>query len=45
VVVEDDPVAAERLARQIERVGFRTEVARTGMEAMAKTPPPFPSWR
>jgi signal transduction histidine kinase/CheY-like chemotaxis protein len=34
VVVEDDPVAAELLARQIERVGFRTEVARTGTEAL-----------
>jgi CheY-like chemotaxis protein len=35
VVVEDDPVAAELLARQIERVGFRTEVARTGAEAVS----------
>jgi signal transduction histidine kinase/CheY-like chemotaxis protein len=35
VVVEDDPVAAELLARQIERAGFRTEVARTGADAIA----------
>ncbi len=34
LVVEDDPVAAELLARQIERVGFRTEVARSGGEAV-----------
>jgi len=34
IVVEDDPVAAELLARQIERVGFRVEVARTGAEAV-----------
>jgi signal transduction histidine kinase/CheY-like chemotaxis protein len=35
VVVEDDPVAAELLARQVERVGFRTQVAHTGAEAVA----------
>jgi signal transduction histidine kinase/CheY-like chemotaxis protein len=42
VVVEDDPVAAELLARQIERVGYRTEVARSGAEAltMAKSRKP-----
>ena len=35
VVVEDDPAAAELLTRQIGRGGFRTEVARTGAEAVA----------
>lgn len=35
LVVEDDPAAAELLGRQIERVGFRTEIARTGVEAVA----------
>jgi CheY-like chemotaxis protein len=34
IVVEDDPVAAELLTRQIEHAGFRTEVARTGGEAL-----------
>jgi signal transduction histidine kinase/CheY-like chemotaxis protein len=34
IVVEDDPVAAELLTRQIERAGFRTEIARTGAEAV-----------
>ncbi|HEV3103356.1 MAG TPA: response regulator [Candidatus Dormibacteraeota bacterium] len=34
IVVEDDPVAAELLTRQIEHAGFRTEVARTGAEAL-----------
>jgi signal transduction histidine kinase/DNA-binding response OmpR family regulator len=34
IVVEDDPVAAELLTRQIERAGFRTEVARTGAEVV-----------
>jgi CheY-like chemotaxis protein len=34
IVVEDDPVAAELLTRQIERAGFRTEVARTGGEVV-----------
>jgi PAS domain S-box-containing protein len=34
LVVEDDPASAELLARQIERAGFRTEVARTGAEAL-----------
>src|SRR5579872_1849688 len=35
LIVEDDPASAELLARQIERAGFRTEVARTGSEALA----------
>jgi signal transduction histidine kinase/CheY-like chemotaxis protein len=35
LVVEDDPAAAELLGRQIERAGFRTEIARTGVEAVA----------
>jgi signal transduction histidine kinase/DNA-binding response OmpR family regulator len=34
IVVEDDPVAAELLTRQIERAGFRTEIARTGAEVV-----------
>ena len=36
LVVEDDPPAAELLCRQVERAGFRTEVARTGGDALAK---------
>jgi signal transduction histidine kinase/CheY-like chemotaxis protein len=36
LVVEDDPPAAELLMRQIEDAGFRTAVARTGFEALAK---------
>jgi PAS domain S-box-containing protein len=35
LIVEDDPASAELLARQVERAGFRTEVARTGAEALA----------
>jgi DNA-binding response OmpR family regulator/anti-sigma regulatory factor (Ser/Thr protein kinase) len=35
LVVEDDPAAAELLTRQIERAGFRTQVARTGNQALA----------
>jgi CheY-like chemotaxis protein len=35
IVVEDDPVASELLARQIEGAGFRTEIARTGTDAVA----------
>jgi signal transduction histidine kinase/CheY-like chemotaxis protein len=35
LVVEDDPPAAELLARQLERAGFATHVARTGAEAVA----------
>jgi PAS domain S-box-containing protein len=34
LVVEDDPAAAELLARQIQRAGFRPKVARTGAEAL-----------
>ncbi len=36
LVVEDDPPAAELLMRQIEKSGFRAEVARTGGDALAK---------
>jgi signal transduction histidine kinase/DNA-binding response OmpR family regulator len=36
LIVEDDPPAAELLMRQIEKSGFRGEVARTGGEALAK---------
>jgi signal transduction histidine kinase/CheY-like chemotaxis protein len=36
LVVEDDPAAAELLIRQIERAGFRTQVARTGNQALAE---------
>lgn len=34
LVVEDDPAAAELLTRQIERAGFRPQVARTGSQAL-----------
>jgi CheY-like chemotaxis protein len=36
LVVEDDPPAAELLMRQIEGAGFRSVVARTGSEALAR---------
>jgi signal transduction histidine kinase/CheY-like chemotaxis protein len=36
LVVEDDPAAAELLTRQLVDAGYRTEVARTGNEALAK---------
>ena len=36
LVVEDDPAAAELLTRQLVAAGYRTEVARTGKEALAK---------
>jgi signal transduction histidine kinase/CheY-like chemotaxis protein len=36
LVVEDDPVAAELVTHIVERGGFRTEIARTGTEALAK---------
>jgi len=36
LVIEDDPGAAELLTRQLQAGGFRTEVARTGTEAVAK---------
>jgi signal transduction histidine kinase/DNA-binding response OmpR family regulator len=36
LVVEDDPAAAELLIRQIDRAGFRTQVARTGNQALAE---------
>ncbi|MGH3628699.1 MAG: response regulator, partial [Sciscionella sp.] len=35
LVVEDDPASAELLARQIERVGFRTQNVRSGADAVA----------
>jgi len=35
MIVEDDPASAELLARQIEGAGFRTEIARTGTDAVA----------
>jgi signal transduction histidine kinase/DNA-binding response OmpR family regulator len=36
LVVEDDPAAAELLTRQLFAAGYRTEVARTGNEALAR---------
>src|SRR5439155_4156410 len=36
LVVEDDPAAAELLIRQLIGAGYRTELARTGSEALAK---------
>ncbi|TMC54422.1 MAG: response regulator [Chloroflexi bacterium] len=36
LVVEDDPAAAELLTRQLSAAGYRTEVARTGNEALAR---------
>ena len=36
LVVEDDPAAAELLTRQLVAAGYRTEVARTGKDALAK---------
>jgi signal transduction histidine kinase/DNA-binding response OmpR family regulator len=36
LVVEDDPAAAELLTRQLAGAGYRTEVARTGNEALAR---------
>ena len=36
LVIEDDAGAAELLTRQLQAGGFRTEVARTGTEAVAK---------
>ena len=36
LVVEDDPAAAELLTRQLVAAGYRTEVARTGKEALAR---------
>jgi signal transduction histidine kinase/CheY-like chemotaxis protein len=35
LVVEDDPASAELLARQIHKVGFRTQNARNGADAIA----------
>src|SRR5207253_11441851 len=34
LVVEDDLAAAELLTRQLDAAGFRTHVARTGVEAI-----------
>ncbi len=36
LVVEDDPAAAELLIRQLVGAGYRTELARTGKEALAR---------
>ncbi|HEV2414598.1 MAG TPA: response regulator [Candidatus Dormibacteraeota bacterium] len=36
LVVEDDPAAAELLTRQLIRAGYRTEVARTGKQALER---------
>ena len=36
LVVEDDPAAAELLTRQLLGAGYRTELARTGTEALEK---------
>ncbi len=36
LVVEDDPPAAELLARQLDRAGFRAEIVSNGSEAVAK---------
>jgi signal transduction histidine kinase/CheY-like chemotaxis protein len=36
LVVEDDPAAAELISRQLVDAGYRTELARTGTEALEK---------
>jgi CheY-like chemotaxis protein/anti-sigma regulatory factor (Ser/Thr protein kinase) len=36
LVVEDDPAAAELLTRQLVAAGYRTEVARTGIQALER---------
>src|SRR6185437_11842615 len=36
LVVEDDPPAAELLARQLDRAGFRSQIVSTGSEVLAK---------
>jgi signal transduction histidine kinase/CheY-like chemotaxis protein len=36
LIIEDDVAAAELLTRQLQAAGFRTHVARTGTEAIAK---------
>ena len=36
LIVDDDPVAAELLTRQLQQAGFRTDIARTGAEAVTK---------
>ncbi len=36
LVVEDDPLAGELLARQLDRAGFRTEIVATGAEVVSK---------
>jgi CheY-like chemotaxis protein len=36
LVVEDDPPAAELLARQLDRAGYRTEIVASGSEVLAK---------
>src|SRR2546430_3660239 len=35
LVVEDDPAAAELLTRQLGNAGYRTEVAKSGTQALA----------
>jgi signal transduction histidine kinase/DNA-binding response OmpR family regulator len=35
LVVEDDPPASELLTRQLERAGFRTEIVRSGADAVS----------
>ena len=36
LIIEDDVAAAELLTRQLQTAGFRTHIARTGTEAIAK---------
>ncbi len=36
LIIEDDVAAAELLTRQLQAAGFRTHIARTGTEAIAK---------
>jgi signal transduction histidine kinase/DNA-binding response OmpR family regulator len=36
LVVEDDPAAAELLARQLDRAGFRSEIVSAGLEVVDK---------
>ncbi|HSS62659.1 MAG TPA: response regulator [Candidatus Limnocylindrales bacterium] len=36
LVIEDDPAAAELLTRQLAEAGYRTQVARTGSEGLAR---------
>jgi CheY-like chemotaxis protein len=36
LIVEDDPPASELLARQLQRAGYRTSIARNGQEVLSK---------